>query len=82
MVIVYFSGHGWTDGEGRHYLIPYDAEQDQLRATALLNREFSDYLDEIETNRLVVFLDACHAGAMIEPQPLPIAGPIDHEFRD
>jgi hypothetical protein len=62
LVIVYFSGHGWADGE-HHYLIPYDGERDQLRVTALANREFNEYLN-LQTNRLVVFLDACHAGAM------------------
>jgi hypothetical protein len=64
LVIVYFSGHGWADAEGRHYLIPYDARRDRLRSTAFLNKDFSEYLNDLQTNRLVVFLDACHAGAM------------------
>src|ERR1044072_4015097 len=70
LVVVYFSGHGWVEndeGEERHYLIPHDAERDQLRVTALSNREFMDRLQELKTKRLVVFLDACHAGAMPEP---------------
>jgi hypothetical protein len=64
LVIVYFSGHGWADAEERHYLIPWEAERDQLRATAFMNKEFNGYLDELPTKRLVVFLDACHSGAM------------------
>jgi hypothetical protein len=64
LIMVYFSGHGMPDPEGRHYLIPYDAERDRLRATALWNQDFSASLAEINTNRLVVFLDACHAGAI------------------
>lgn len=64
LVIVYFSGHGWADADERHYLVPWEAERDKLRATAFMNKEFSGYLDELPTNRLVVFLDACHSGAM------------------
>ena len=64
LVIVYFSGHGWADAKGRHYLVPYNAERDRLAATALLNRDFSSHLNDMETTRRVVFIDACHAGAM------------------
>ncbi len=70
LVVVYFSGHGWAEndeGEERHYLIPHDAERDQLRVTAFSNKEFMEKLQELKTKRLVVFLDACHAGAMPEP---------------
>ena len=64
LVIVYFSGHGWADSKGRHYLVPYNAERDRLPATGLSNRDFSNHLNEMETTRRVVFIDACHAGAM------------------
>jgi caspase domain-containing protein len=64
LIIVYFSGHGWVDPAQRHYLVPHDAEKNRLRSTAFSNKEFSDYLNELSTNRLVVFLDACHAGAI------------------
>src|SRR4051812_30436981 len=70
LVVVYFSGHGWVEtdeGQDRHYLIPYDAERDQLRVTALSNKEFMEKLQDLKTKRLLVFLDACHAGAMAEP---------------
>lgn len=66
LVIVYFSGHGWADKEGRHYLIPYEAQRNRLYSTALLNRDFSLCLDDLGTNRLVVFIDACQAGKIGE----------------
>lgn len=66
LVIVYFSGHGWADKDGRHYLIPYEAERNKLYSTALLNRDFSLCLDDLGTNRLVVFIDACQAGTIGE----------------
>ena len=66
LVIVYFSGHGWADADGRNYLIPYEARRNKLYSTALLSRDFSLCLDDLDTNRLVVFLDACQAGTVGE----------------
>ena len=68
LVIIYFSGHGWYDDElGRYYLIPYDAERNKLHSTAFRDRDFRLCLEDLDTNRLVVFLDACHAGAIGVP---------------
>ncbi|MEA2163156.1 MAG: hypothetical protein QOK37_1283 [Thermoanaerobaculia bacterium] len=64
LAIVYFSGHGWVDNKKRHYLIPYDGKRDNLPGSALPHRYFSDLLAELPTNRLVVFVDACHSGAI------------------
>lgn len=66
LVIVYFSGHGWADADGRNYLIPYEARRNKLYSTALLSRDFRLCLDDLDTNRLVVFLDACQAGTVGE----------------
>lgn len=65
LVIVYFSGHGWADADERHYLIPFDAERNDLYSTALRNKNFDDLLGDLDTNKLVVFIDACHSGAMV-----------------
>lgn len=62
LVIVYFAGHGWVDDEMRHFLVPWDAERDRLYRTGLRNRELRELLRELNTNRLVLFLDACHSG--------------------
>ena len=64
LVVIYFSGHGMADRYGDHYLIPHDGERDNLAATALLNDEFNSRLRRLKTDRLVVFLDACHSGGM------------------
>jgi hypothetical protein len=66
LAIVYFSGHGMPDLAGRHFLVPHDGDRQQLFATALWNRTFSAALEQIPTRRLVVLLDACHAGGMVE----------------
>ena len=75
LVIVYFSGHGYADDDAHRYLIPYDAERDDLFSTALSTKGFDDLLGELETNKLVVFLDACHSGAMSMPPPPGAKGP-------
>jgi len=64
LVLVYFSGHGACDPDGRHYIVPHDSERADLFSTAIWNKTFNNALDEIQTNRLVVLLDACHAEAM------------------
>lgn len=67
LVVVYFSGHGIPDSAGRHYLVPHDADPDELFSTALWNRLFNAALEQIPTQRLIVLLDACHAQAMAPP---------------
>jgi Caspase domain/Effector-associated domain 2 len=64
LVLIYFSGHGAQDSEGRHYLVPHDGVPDDLFATALWSKTFENALRLINTNRLVVFLDACHAAGI------------------
>jgi hypothetical protein len=66
LVIVYFSGHGWPDEDDEEvfYLVPWDAKRNKLRTSAISNQSFGELLGGLKTNRLAVFLDACHAGAM------------------
>lgn len=64
LVLVFFSGHGATDADNRSYLMPYDARPDRLFSTALWSKTFSNALAEIETDNLVLFIDACHAGTI------------------
>src|SRR5215831_665666 len=64
LVVIYFSGHGWADDSGQ-YLVTHDAERDDLFSTALSNEAFEGFLNGLKTDRLVVFLDACHAGALV-----------------
>ncbi len=71
MVIIYFAGHGATerdtkspDGDGlEKYLLPYDADPDDLYASALPMREISFILNRISSERLVFIADSCYSGA-------------------
>ncbi len=61
--LVYFSGHGgYISGYPQTiYLCPNEADPHDLAGTAISNEAFSAALATIQTPRLVVILDACHA---------------------
>ena len=71
MVIIYFAGHGATerdmmspDGDGlEKYLLPYDADPNDLYATALPMREIAHIFHRIRSERLIFIADACYSGA-------------------
>jgi hypothetical protein len=69
-VILYYSGHGGlerdfsgeaADGQNR-YLINYDADAENLYATALPNPELALMLGRIQSQKFVFFLDCCYSG--------------------
>ena len=68
-VIVYFSGHGYRvaspTGEF-YYLLPYGYDLNRLYQTAISGAEFTDRLRAIQSRKLLVLLDCCHAGGVGE----------------
>jgi hypothetical protein len=70
-VIVYFAGHGAPEVDQRglerdgyaKYLIPSDADPDDLFSSALPMDDLQAIFGRIEAERVVVFLDACYSGA-------------------
>jgi hypothetical protein len=70
-VIVYFAGHGAPEVDRRgverdglaKYLIPSDADPEDLFSTALPMDDLQGIFDRIEAERVVIFLDACYSGA-------------------
>jgi hypothetical protein len=66
-IIFYFSGHGWKDeepGSSRYCLLPYDSDLDQHETATICNDLFTKKLEAIDTSKVVVIMDACHAGGM------------------
>jgi uncharacterized caspase-like protein len=71
MVIIYFAGHGATekdvlspDGDGlEKYLLPYDADPQDLYASALPMREISHIFYRIQSQRIIFIADSCYSGA-------------------
>ena len=60
--VVFFSGHGMRDAEGSLYLLPVDADPDDLLATAVADDQLKKALAGMP-GRVLALLDACHAGA-------------------
>ncbi len=69
-VCIYFAGHGapyidakTTSRDGMEkYLIPYDADADDLRASGLSMETIQDYFGYITSRQLIFFLDCCYSG--------------------
>jgi len=70
-VLIFFAGHGAPEVDSRglerdglaKYLIPSDADPDDLYSTALPMDELQTIFARIEAERVVAFLDACYSGA-------------------
>jgi hypothetical protein len=70
-VLIFFAGHGAPETDPRgierdglaKYLIPSDADPDDLYSTALPMDELQTIFGRMEAERVVVFLDACYSGA-------------------
>jgi hypothetical protein len=70
-VFIFFAGHGApeVDQQGverdglAKYLVPIDAEPDDLYSTALPMDGLQTIFNRIEAERVIVFLDACYSGA-------------------
>jgi Caspase domain len=70
-VFIFFAGHGAPEVDPRgiesdglaKYLIPMDADPDDLFSTALAMDDIHTIFARIESERVVVFLDTCYSGA-------------------
>jgi uncharacterized caspase-like protein len=70
-VVIFYAGHGAPEPDTRglerdgfaKYLIPSDADFDDLYSTALPMDELQTIFGRIEAERVVMFLDACYSGA-------------------
>lgn len=67
-VIIYFTGHGGILGDGAKaatYLVPVDGNLMRYEHTMLSEAEFSRILKALSARRVLVILDACHAGGAV-----------------
>jgi hypothetical protein len=70
-VLIFYAGHGAPEVDPRgverdglaKYLIPIDADPDDLYSTALPMDELQTIFSRIEAERVVAFLDSCYSGA-------------------
>jgi hypothetical protein len=71
IVLIYFAGHGAPEPDPRglekdglsKYLVPADAEPDDLYVTGFPMEELQTIFERIEAERVVAFLDTCYSGA-------------------
>lgn len=80
LVLISFSSHGYTDKNGKFYLVPYDTDTeikltslgDEIAPESLANfissDDLSEWVRDIDARELVLIVDTCHsAGAVAEP---------------
>jgi hypothetical protein len=61
-IVVYYSGHGWSNPAGNsYYLIPHDAIPGEIEDSALAAATFTSAIEAINSQKLLVILDCCHA---------------------
>jgi WD40 repeat protein len=70
LVILSFSGHGYTEKNGAFYLLPSDANSDEkIPATSLQSfissEELSEWLRDVDAGQLAMIIDACHSAASV-----------------
>ncbi|MEM8997119.1 MAG: caspase family protein [Acidobacteriota bacterium] len=65
-VMLYFSGHGWTDQHGRFFLLVHDTTPEDFEETAIGSLELNELLRQLEPARLLAIFDTCHAGGMAD----------------
>lgn len=63
-VLIYYSGHGATE-DGDTYWVTYNADIDDLFATALNNNDIAYMLSRIKSKRVITFLDSCYSAATV-----------------
>ena len=70
MVLIFYSGHGGIepdptgeepDGNSK-YIIPYDADPNNLFSTAIQNSNLSSMLQRIGSNQMIFLIDCCYSG--------------------
>jgi WD40 repeat protein len=79
--ILFFSGHGQQDAERSLYLLPVDADTDDLMTTALPEALIKKALAGLP-GRVIALLDACHAGAVGGDRRKGTGGLTDDLVRD
>jgi hypothetical protein len=79
-VFLYWSGHGArisnTDGTEPdgfdEYLVPHDGQlgpAEKVRSTMLIDKTFGRWIQALDGRKIVVILDACHAGGQAAGAP-------------
>ena len=63
LALLYFSGHGLKDDEGRLHLAMSNTRREALLFTAISAAQLNDAMDASASRRKVLILDCCYSGA-------------------
>jgi hypothetical protein len=64
-VMVFLSGHGISDSQGRYYFPTYDFDKAKWKETSLSGRELEEALGgKLRARAVFLFVDTCHSGAL------------------
>lgn len=71
VVILSFSGHGYTEKDGAFYLLPSDANPDEkIPPTSvpsfISSEELSEWLRNVDAGQMAMIIDACHSAASVD----------------
>lgn len=63
ILLIYYSGHGILDEQGRLYLATVDTKMDLLRSTAISAAFINETLNRSRSRNQIMLLDCCYSGA-------------------
>ena len=78
-VMIFFAGHGERDDQNNFYFLP--VETDEVVTTALSEGDFKGRVKALP-GRVILLLDACHSGTLIEGPGRAIGGLTDKLYRE
>src|SRR5689334_6655652 len=64
LVLIYYSGHGKLDRNGRVCLATADTREGALQATSIPARHLTDLVSQSDCDQVVLMLDCCYSGAV------------------
>jgi hypothetical protein len=76
LAVVFLAGHGVTDARNEFWFLPYDADSTRLFSTAVSRYDIIRILHDLPGKK-ILFLDACHSGAVLPSGMQARGAPVD-----
>jgi WD40 repeat protein len=76
LAVVFLAGHGMTDAKNEFWFLPYEADASRLLSTGVSRTDIVGVLHDLPGKK-ILFLDACHAGAVLASAAHTRAPPVD-----
>jgi uncharacterized caspase-like protein len=78
LVLLYFTGHGLKDDQGRLYLAMTDTKRDRLLFTGLSAQQIDEAMDSSSSRQKVLMLDCSYSNGAFRADQIPKAAPQAH----